>query len=101
MKQKPPTRWALALAEAAGKTGTFYFLVLWMVGWMTLATLGFWVFGKDKYPFIFLLFLSNLVQLWYLPLLQIKAVHDSQQHQQHHELHMAKLDAIHKTVTGE
>lgn len=95
-----PTKWALGLAEAAGRTSTFYILVVWQLGWIALATIGISIFKNDKYPFIFLLFLSNLIQLWYLPLLQIKQVNDAKKHQEHHEAHMAKLDAIHQSISG-
>lgn len=42
-----------------------------MFGWMTLATLGIGILRKDPYPFTFLLFLSNLVQLFALPILAV------------------------------
>jgi hypothetical protein len=73
VKSKPFTAVAVWLADLAGSTGTFYFLVVWQFGWMALATIGIGVFKKDPYPLVFLLFLSNIVQLFYLPLLQIKA----------------------------
>ena len=50
---------------------TFYLLLIWMLGWITLATLGVGVFKNDQYPFTFLLFLSNLVQLLSLPILAV------------------------------
>jgi uncharacterized membrane protein len=54
-----------------GSMGAFYVLVIWMFGWMFLATIGFGLFKKDPYPFTFLLFLSNLVQLFALPILAV------------------------------
>jgi hypothetical protein len=42
-----------------------------MFMWMLLASIGFWLFKYDQYPFTFLLFLSNLVQLWALPVLAV------------------------------
>jgi DNA-binding ferritin-like protein len=42
-----------------------------MFGWMILASLGVGFFKKDPYPFTFLLFLSNLVQLFALPILAV------------------------------
>lgn len=101
MKQNIFTKLALKLADGAGKTGTFYFLVIWMLGWILLASAGIGLFAKDKYPFAFLLFLGNLVQLWYLPLLQIKQVNDSKKHDMHHAVHMQKLADIHASVKGE
>lgn len=38
---------------------------------MGLASLKFGPSGGDPYPFVFLLFLSNLVQLWALPVLAV------------------------------
>jgi uncharacterized membrane protein len=42
-----------------------------MIAWMVMASVGFSVFRFDQYPFVFLLFLSNLVQLWALPVLAV------------------------------
>lgn len=64
-------RLAVFITNKFGSMGTFYFLVTWMFGWMILATLGFGIFRKDPYPFTFLLFLSNLVQLFALPILAV------------------------------
>ncbi len=64
--------WLAALiTRAFGSMWAFYVLVLWMFAWMFLASIGFWIFRFDKYPFTFLLFLSNLVQLWALPVLAV------------------------------
>jgi uncharacterized membrane protein len=64
--------WLAALiTRAFGSMWAFYVLVLWMFAWMFLASIGFWIFQYDKYPFTFLLFLSNLVQLWALPVLAV------------------------------
>jgi uncharacterized membrane protein len=52
-----------------GSMRTFWVLVLWQLGWMTLAELNAPLLRKDPYPFVFLLFLSNLIQLWALPVL--------------------------------
>lgn len=89
---KPLERMALGVAQAAGWTSMFYFLVFWQLLWMAAATAGLWYFRFDRYPFAFLLFLSNLVQLWYLPLLQIKANRDSAASE-------AKADADHAALT--
>lgn len=64
-------RLAVFITNKFGSMGTFYFLVAWMFGWMILATLGLGIFQKDPYPFTFLLFLSNLVQLFALPILAV------------------------------
>lgn len=57
------------ISTAFGSMGMFWGLVIWMFAWMILAEGGIWLFGSDAYPFPFLLFLSNLVQLWALPVL--------------------------------
>lgn len=62
---------AVYITKKFGSMGMFYFLVLWMILWMSLATFGFPYFKNDPYPFTFLLFLSNLVQLWALPVLAV------------------------------
>lgn len=72
-----PTRLALWLAEKAGATGLFYTLVIWYSSWIILATLHIGPFARDQYPFPLLLFMSNAIQLVYLPLLQIKSKYDA------------------------
>lgn len=64
-------RLAVFITNAFGSMQMFYALVIWMFGWMVLATLGVGWFRNDSYPFVFLLFLSNLVQLFALPILAV------------------------------
>jgi uncharacterized membrane protein len=64
-------RLAVLITNAFGTMWAFYALMLWMFGWMVLATLGVGLFRNDPYPFTFLLFLSNLVQLFALPILAV------------------------------
>lgn len=64
-------RLAVFLTTRFGSMWTFYFLMAWMFGWMILATIGFSLFRFDPYPFTFLLFLSNIVQLLSLPILAV------------------------------
>jgi uncharacterized membrane protein len=64
-------RLAVFITKKFGTMGAFYVLVVWMFGWMIFATAGFWLFKQDPYPFTFLLFLSNLVQLFALPILAV------------------------------
>jgi uncharacterized membrane protein len=52
-----------------GSMTTFWVLVVWQLGWMAAATLGAPLLKSDPYPFTFCLFLSNLLQLWALPVL--------------------------------
>lgn len=62
---------AAGITKGFGSMWAFYVLVFWMIGWMVMATVGFSIFKFDQYPFTFLLFLSNLVQLWALPVLAV------------------------------
>jgi uncharacterized membrane protein len=62
---------ASIITRGFGSMWAFYALVIWMFAWMFLASIGFWLFKYDQYPFTFLLFLSNLVQLWALPVLAV------------------------------
>lgn len=64
-------RLAVLITGAFGTMTAFYILVFWMFGWMLLAVAGFGYFRHDPYPFTFLLFLSNLVQLFSLPILAV------------------------------
>lgn len=64
-------RLAIFITNKFGTMRAFYVLVIWMFGWMTLASAGFWLFRRDPYPYTFLLFLSNLVQLFALPILAV------------------------------
>jgi uncharacterized membrane protein len=64
-------RLAVFITNMFGSMWAFYVLVVWMFGWMLLASLGIGLFSKDPYPFVFLLFLSNLVQLFALPILAV------------------------------
>lgn len=57
------------ISKVFGSMTTFWIFVCWQLGWMTLASLGAPLFKKDPYPFVFLLFLGNLIQLWSLPIL--------------------------------
>jgi len=56
-------RLGAAITRSVGTMWAVYIAVAIQVTWMTLATIGFWEFKKDPYPFAFLLFLSNIVQL--------------------------------------
>src|SRR3982075_4749336 len=71
-------------AAITGRVGTMwavYIAVAIQVTWMALATIGFWEFKKDPYPFAFLLFLSNIVQLLLMFVIMVgqqvlRAAHD-------------------------
>ena len=100
--------WLAALiTKGFGSMWAFYVLVVWMFAWMFLATIGFWIFKFDKYPFTFLLFLSNLVQLWALPVLAVgqqvlSRASDKQAQQtfQDAEAVLQLTDQIHAVVTS-
>jgi uncharacterized membrane protein len=57
------------ISSVFGSMRTFWILVVWQLGWMLLAVLGAPLIKHDPYPYVFLLFLSNLIQLWALPVL--------------------------------
>lgn len=52
-----------------GSMRTFWILAAWQGTWMLLATLGLPLIENDPYPFSFLLFISNIIQLLALPVL--------------------------------
>lgn len=85
-------RLADRIAGWFGSMRCFFTLLAWQVGWMSLATLGFWWFAGDRYPFSFLLFTGNLVQLLALPLLGV-ATNRAQERQR------AKADADHEALS--
>lgn len=64
-------RLAIFATHKFGSMGMFYILLIWMFGWIILATLGVGLFKNDQYPFTFLLFLSNVIQLLSLPILAV------------------------------
>ena len=64
-------RLAMSITKRFGSMGMFYGLLMWMFGWVVLATAGVGLLARDPYPFTFLLFLSNVVQLLALPILAV------------------------------
>lgn len=64
-------RLAVLITRWFGSMTMFYILFIWMFGWMFLATQGVGFLKGDPYPFTFLLFLSNIVQLLALPILAV------------------------------
>lgn len=62
---------AVLITKAFGSMPALYVLIAWMFGWMILSGLNFWLFANDKFPYPFLLFCSNLVQLWALPAIMV------------------------------
>ena len=63
-------RIALVMTTAIGTMYAVYVLAAFMVGWMALqVAMGQRAF--DPYPFAFLLFLGNIVQLLLMPLIMV------------------------------
>jgi len=56
-------RLGAAITRSVGTMWAVYIAIVIQVTWMLLATVGIWQFARDPYPFAFLLFLSNIVQL--------------------------------------
>lgn len=62
---------AVLITKGFGSMPALYILIIWMFGWMILSGLNVWLFAYDKFPYPFLLFCSNLVQLWALPAIMV------------------------------
>jgi uncharacterized membrane protein len=58
---------AVKITVAFGSMWALYLLIAWMLGWIAWQQSGVGLIIKDPYPFGFVLFLSNLIQLWALP----------------------------------
>lgn len=80
------------VSAAFGNMNMFWVLVAWQLGWMAMASVGVWLFASDKYPFPFLLFCSNLIQLWALPVLGVATNRADKKR-------AAKADADHEALT--
>ena len=63
-------RIAVGVTGAVGTMWAFYAFAVIEFGWMALATWGF-LHRVDPYPFAFLLFLGNIVQLLLMPLIMV------------------------------
>lgn len=85
-------RFAERVACMFGSMGMFYVLVCWQLGWMLAATIGVPLLKSDPYPFVFCLFLSNLIQLWALPVLGVATNRADAKR-------AAKTDADHEALT--
>jgi uncharacterized membrane protein len=64
-------RIAVRVTMVVGTMWAFYFLALWMFSWIGWQTTGKLNLIKDPYPFAFLLFLGNIVQLLLMPLIMV------------------------------
>jgi uncharacterized membrane protein len=57
------------IGSSLGSMRTFWMLISLQIAWMTLASFDIGPWRHDKYPFSFLLFISNIFQLLALPVL--------------------------------
>lgn len=80
------------VAGALGSMKTFWGLMLLQISWMTLASFDIGPWRHDKYPFSFLLFISNIFQLLALPVLGY--ISNKSEHRQ-----AVKRAADHKALT--
>lgn len=64
-------RIAVTVTAAIGTMWAFYIFALWMGSWIGWQSLGVARIIKDPYPFAFLLFLGNIVQLLLMPLIMV------------------------------
>lgn len=63
-------RVAVFVTRTAGSMPMAYILIAWYLSWILFQLLlGHRAF--DPYPFTFLLFLSNALQLWWLPIISV------------------------------
>jgi len=67
----PHGRFAVFVTTKFGSMAAFYFMVIWIGGWIVLATVGIGFFKQDPYPFTLLLIISNLIQLLAMPILAV------------------------------
>lgn len=83
---------ALKITVYFGSMWAFYILMAWQLGWIVWQASGILPIIKDPYPFSFLLFLGNLIQLWALPAIMVgQNVLAEQQN--------ARAEADHATLT--
>lgn len=92
-EEKTAERLADRVASWFGSMNCLYVLMVWQLGWMAAATLGLPLFKQDPYPFAFCLFLSNLIQLWALPVLGTTTNRADKRRR-------AKEDADHEALTA-
>jgi len=71
--QRLNTRFVDWMATTAGRSITFWAFVGWYLGWIAWNTLLPPGARFDPYPYAFLLFLSNTIQLWYLPIITMQS----------------------------
>ena len=70
-RQNLNMRLAIAVTTAVGTMWAFYVFALFEFGWMSWQSSGQLLVIHDPYPFAFLLFLGNIVQLLLMPLIMV------------------------------
>jgi uncharacterized membrane protein len=68
---KVNTRIGVAVTAAVGTMWAFYIFAIIEFGWMGWQQTGLGTVIKDPYPFAFLLFLGNIIQLLLMPLIMV------------------------------
>lgn len=96
-------RIAVGVTGAVGTMWAFYVFALVEFGWMALATWGF-LRHVDPYPFAFLLFLGNIVQLLLMPLIMVgqnvQSAHADARAEADFEVNRKAEAEIEKLLTG-
>jgi uncharacterized membrane protein len=91
-----------AVTAAVGTMGAFYFFALCMAAWMFWQTEAHKPF--DPYPFAFLLFLGNIVQLLLMPLIMvgqnIQTAHADARADADYEVNRRAEEEIEKLLAG-
>ena len=65
-------RFATWITKHIGTMGFFFIIVIWTISWLTWNTLGPRPMRFDPYPaFVFWLFISNMLQIFLMPLIMI------------------------------
>ena len=68
----PLERFAVWITKNIGTMGFFFIIVIWTISWLTWNTLGPRPMRFDPYPaFVFWLFISNMLQIFLMPLIMI------------------------------
>ena len=63
---------ALAITESVGSMGFFFIIFCWTVAWLSWNTLAPKTLKFDPYPaFVLWLFISNMIQIFLMPLIMI------------------------------
>src|ERR1700686_5746289 len=81
-------KFALWITDRVGSMGFFFIIFLWTISWLSWNTLAPPKLRFDPYPaFVFWLFISNMIQIFLMPLIMI-----GQNLQSHHADVRAETD---------